>query len=206
MTKILLTRHGHVEGIAPERFRGRQQLALTERGRAEVQVLARRIAGGWKPQHLYTSPLQRCVDTGTAIARTCGIAAGKPRNDLNDIDYGDWQFKPYENAKADDPALFAAWFATPQLVRFPGGESLQDLAARVADALRFVLAHHGNDTIVIVGHDSVNRALLAQLMDLPLSSYWRIEQSPCCLNEIDVEDGKICVRRINETHHLQDAA
>jgi phosphoserine phosphatase len=206
MTKILLTRHGHVEGIAPERFRGRQQLALTERGRAEVQALARRIAGGWKPQHIYTSPLQRCVDTGTAIARTCGIAAGKPRSDLNDIDYGHWQFKSHENAKADDPALFAAWFATPQLVRFPSGESLQDLAARVADALRFVLAHHGNDTIVIVGHDSVNRALLAQLMDLPLSSYWRIEQSPCCLNEIDFEDGKICVRRINETHHLQDAA
>ena len=119
MTKILLTRHGHVEGIAPERFRGRQQLALTERGRAEVQVLARRIAGGWKPQHLYTSPLQRCVDTGTAIARTCGIAAGKPRSDLNDIDYGDWQFKPYENAKADDPALFAAWFRRRSWCAFP---------------------------------------------------------------------------------------
>jgi len=40
MTKILLTRHGHVEGITPERFRGRQQLALTERGRAEARALA----------------------------------------------------------------------------------------------------------------------------------------------------------------------
>ena len=67
-------------------------------------------------------------------------------------------------------ALFAAWFETPQLVRFPGGESLQDLAARVADALRFVLTRHTDGTIVIVGHDSVNRALLLQLLDLPLAA------------------------------------
>jgi phosphoserine phosphatase len=206
MTKILLTRHGHVEGIKPERFRGRQPLALTAQGRAEAEALARRIAGTWKPQRIYTSPLERCVKTGAAIARACGLAAGEARDDLNDIDYGRWQFKTFQDAKADNPALFAAWFETPHLVRFPGGESLQDLAARVADALRFVLAHHATDTIVIVGHDSVNRALLLQLIDLPLSAYWRIEQSPCCLNEIDVDDGRVFVRRINETRHLEEPA
>ena len=206
MTKTLLTRHGHVEGITPERFRGRQPLALTEQGRAEAQALGRRIACAWKPERIYTSPLERCVKTGAAIARACGLAAGEARDDLNDIDYGRWQFKTFADAKADDPALFTAWFATPQLVRFPGGELLQDLAARVANALRFVLARHANDTIVIVGHDSVNRVLLLQLLDLPLSAYWRLEQSPCCLNEIDVEGGKVCVRRINETRHLEEAA
>jgi broad specificity phosphatase PhoE len=76
----------------------------------------------------------------------------------------------------------------------------------VANALRFVLARRARGTIVIVGHDSVNRALLLQLLDLPLSAYWRFEQSPCCLNEIDVEHGKVYVRRINETRHLEEAA
>jgi phosphoserine phosphatase len=155
--------------------------------------------------HVYTSRLQRCIDTGAAIARACQLAAGDAHSDLNDIDYGRWQFRTHEDAKADDTALFAACFATPQLVRFPGGESLQDLAARGADALHFMLARHADDTIVIVGHDSVNRALLLQLIELPLSAYWRFEQSPCCLNEIDIGNGKACVRRINETAHLQDA-
>ena len=76
----------------------------------------------------------------------------------------------------------------------------------MADALRFVLSRHTDGTIVLVGHDSVNRALLLQLLDMPLSSYWRLEQSPCCLNEIDIEDGKVYVRRINETRHLDEAA
>ena len=83
-------------------------------------------------------------------------------------------------------------------MRFPGGESLQDLAARVADALRFVLARHAHGTIVIVGHDSVNRVLLLQFLGLPLASYWCIEQGPCCVNEIDIENGLSRVLRLNE--------
>jgi broad specificity phosphatase PhoE len=201
MTKILLTRHGHVDGIKPERFRGRQPLDLTARGRAQAAAIAQRIAGGFRPSHIYTSPMGRSVETATAIAKACGITA-KTCDDLNDIDYGAWQFKTFSEAKALDPALFAAWFATPQLVRFPNGESLQDLAARTANALRMVLARHPGATVVLVGHDSVNRVLLLELLDLPLSAYWRLAQDPCCLNEIDIGDGKICIRRINETAHL----
>ena len=118
MTKILLTRHGHVEGIKPERFRGREPLDLTARGRAEAAAVAQRIAGAWRPSHIYTSPMGRCIETATAIAKACGIAA-KTCDDLNDIDYGAWQFKTFTDAKAQNPGLFAAWFATPHLVRFP---------------------------------------------------------------------------------------
>jgi len=205
MTKILLTRHGHVEGIKPARFRGREPLDLTARGRAEAEAVARRIAGAWRPSAIYTSPMGRCVATGAAIAKACGIAA-KTCDDLNDIDYGAWQFKTFVDAKAQDPELFATWFATPQLVRFPNGEALQDLAARVADAVRMVLSRHAGDTIVLVGHDSVNRMLLLHFLDLPPSAFWRIDQTPCCLDEIDVTGDKVCVRRINETRHLDAIA
>jgi len=205
MTKILLIRHGHVAVIKPERFRGRQPLDLTEQGRAEAQAIARRVSGAWQPNKIYTSPMGRCVETGAAVAKACG-APTEICGDLTDIDYGAWQFKPFDEAKSENPALFAAWFATPHLIRFPNGESLQDLAARAANALRFVLARHPDDTIVLVGHDSVNRALLTQLLDQPLSAYWRIAKSPCCLNEIDVAAGKISVQRVNETGHLEALA
>jgi broad specificity phosphatase PhoE len=202
MTKILLTRHGHVEGIKPERFRGRQPLELTALGRDQAAAVAQRIAASFQPQKIYTSPMNRCVATAAAIAAACGISA-ETCADLNDIDYGAWQFKTFADAKAADAALFAAWFATPHLVRFPGGESLQDLAARAGNVLRTVLAAHPDNTIVLVGHDSVNRALLLELLDQPLSAYWRIAQDPCCLNEIDIAGGKILVRRINETNYLE---
>jgi hypothetical protein len=50
----------------------------------------------------------------------------------------------------------------------------------------------------------VNRALLVQLVDQPLSAYWRLAQAPCCINEIDVADRRVTVVRINETQHLDD--
>ena len=205
MTKILLTRHGDVEGIKPERFRGREPLVLTARGRAQAAALAQRIAGVWQPSHIYTSPLGRCIETATAVAKACGIAA-KSCDALTDIDYGAWQFKTLAEAKALDPALFAAWFASPQSVRFPNGESLQDVAARAADAMRAVLARHAEETIVLVGHDSVNRVLLLGFLGLPLAAYWRIAQNPCCINEIDIGGGNVCIHGINATQHLDAIA
>ncbi|MGA9430825.1 MAG: histidine phosphatase family protein, partial [Xanthobacteraceae bacterium] len=154
---------------------------------------------------IYTSPLGRCVETATAIAKACGIAA-KTCDALNDIDYGAWQFKTFVEARTLDPALFAAWFATPDLVRFPNGEALQDVSARVAEVVRMVLARHAEETIVLVGHDSVNRVLLLGFLDLPLSAYWRIAQEPCCINEIVIGGGRVCVRGINATQHLDAVA
>jgi len=174
MTKIILTRHGHVEGIKPERFRGREPLQLTTRGTAEAAALAQRIGARWRPSRIYTSPMGRCVATAAAIARATGIAA-KTCEDLNDIDYGAWQFKTFAQAKAQD-------------------------------ALRMVLARHPRETVVLVGHDSVNRALLLELLDQPLSAYWRLAQEPCCINEIDVNESAVRVRSINATQHLEAVA
>lgn len=87
-------------------------------------------------------------------------------------------------------------------MRFPGGESLQDLLARTADGLRTVLARHPAGTVVMVGHDSVNRALLLQLLDQPLAAYWKLAQDPCCLNEVLIDGDKVEILRINDTSHL----
>ena len=57
MTKLILTRHGHVEGIAPERFRGRMELALTEEGREDARRTAAFIARTWTPAAVYALSL-----------------------------------------------------------------------------------------------------------------------------------------------------
>jgi phosphoserine phosphatase len=202
VTKILLIRHGHVEGIRPERFRGRADLPLTDRGATEAQAVARHVASAWRPIAVYTSPMRRCIDTGGAIAKACAVDI-QIIDDLNDLDYGTWQSRSYAEVKEADPQLYASWFATPHLVLFPNGESLQDLVARSADALRFVLDRHPDDTVVLVGHDSVNRALLLQLLDQPLSAYWRVAQDPCCVNEVDIIDRHVLVRHLNATAHLE---
>ncbi len=201
MTKILLTRHGHVDGIKPKRFRGRAELALTELGVRQVRALAARVSTSWKPAAVYTSAMGRCVVTGAAVGEACGVGSSVLEG-LTDLDYGQWQMRVQDEVEAEQPELFRLWHTAPHHMRFPGGESLQDLVARTTDALRTVLARHAGQTVVMVGHDSVNRALLLQLLDQPLAAYWKLAQDPCCLNEIDVNGGKVEILRINDTATL----
>ncbi len=205
MTRIILTRHGHIDGISPLRFRGQTELPLTERGRSQVAATATRIAAGWQPRMVYTSPMGRCVATGQAIANACGV----PREvlpELIDFNYGAWQWRTVDDVRAAWPELLAAWYATPHLVRFPDGDALQDLVARTADAIRLVLARHPDDTVVMVGHETVNRAILLQLLDQPLSAYWRFAQEPCTINEIEIAGGNVRVRCVNDVSHLSGIA
>jgi len=203
MTRILMVRHGHVDGIDPSRFRGRRELPLTERGQRQAAATAAWIAASAKVAAVWSSPVQRCVATGRAIAEATGAPA-RVVEALNDLDYGDWTWLTHDAAHAADPDLYARWYSAPASVRFPGGESLQDLVLRAGDALRLAAAEGVGDgrVLVLVTHDSVARAVLMQALDQPLSAYRRIEISPCGLTEIDVTGGQTEVLGVNATGHL----
>ena len=56
--------------------------------------------------------------------------------------------RTHDEVKGEAPDVFRVWHSAPHLVRFPGGESLQDLVARTSDALRMVLSRHPGQTVV----------------------------------------------------------
>ena len=201
MTKLILVRHGHVEGISPERFRGRAELPLTETGRREAEAAAKRIAASWRPAAIYTSPMGRCVETGAAIGRAVGLTPSAVR-DLNDIHYGDWQGLTRDEAHARWPAEVDLWYAHPDWAVIPNGENLQLVLARAVSGLRDIVRRHPEDPAVLVAHDSVNRLLLLHALELPLSRYWHIKQSPCCINELDFGPDRFVIHSINRTGHL----
>ena len=116
MTKILLTRHGHVDGINPKRFRGRAELPLTELGLKQAERLGARIAKQWKPVAIYTSGLQRCVVTAGKIAVASGTSAAV-LDGLMDLDYGDWQGRVQDEVRQESADLFKLWHTAPQIGR-----------------------------------------------------------------------------------------
>lgn len=202
MAKLILVRHGHVEGIEPERFRGRMDVPLTAEGRRQAAAAADSIASRWHPVIVYTSPLRRCVETGQEIANACRSEA-EVLDDLNDLNYGAWEWRLHSEVRAEWPGLFDRWLAAPHLVRFPDGESLQDLIARTANIVRTVLERHPGETVVLVGHDSGIRAMLLQLLDQPVSAYWRLSPEPGAISEVEVLGHGARVLSVNETHHLR---
>ena len=201
MTRIVLVRHGHVDWIAPERFRGRAERAMSDLGRRQARALANYVAKTWRLDAIYTSPLGRCRDTSAAIAAPFRL---EPRvaDALCDIDYGEWQGLTREQAKERWPDEIELWFRAPHLAAIPGGETLPVLLSRAAVALRKILRVHNSGTVVLVGHDSVNRVLLLFTLELPLSKYWHLRQDPCGLNELFFENDTFVIRSINQIQHL----
>jgi broad specificity phosphatase PhoE len=201
MTRLRLVRHGHVEGMEPERFRGRRDVDLSAPGARQAQATAQRLAQGRPPAAIYSSPLRRCRQTAAAIGAACGGLATTVLEDLNDLDYGDWEWHTHEEVRERWPELFECWFAAPQLVRFPEGESLEDLVARMGNVLRRLREAHAEETVVVVGHSSGNRALLLQTLDLPLAAYWRLAQDPCSVSDIELQRRTATLRRFNEIYY-----
>jgi phosphoserine phosphatase len=200
-TTVLLVRHGHVPGIEPATFRGRSEIELTERGTHEARNTAQWIAQRWRPTIVYTSPRRRCIDTGNWIARRCNVLS-QVLAPLDDLDYGAWQSRTHDAIEREFPEKYHRWRSAPHLIRFPVGESLQELLTRAADALRWAEERHRGQTIVMVAHDSFNRALLMHVLGTPLSSYWTIAQAPCAINELAITGDRAVVVSANQTSHL----
>jgi broad specificity phosphatase PhoE len=198
--KLILVRHGHVPGIDPPRFRGQHEVPLTDIGQRQARLTGAAIAARWSVDAIYTSPIGRCVETGAAIAAATGAPA-EVLPALANFNYGDWVWRTHDEVRAETPGLYALWLSQPWRVQIPGGDSLQALVLRAADALRTMAAAHPAGTVVAVAHDTTNRAVLMQCLGMPLDSYWRIDQSPCCINEIDL-GAEIRVRMVNATDHL----
>ena len=198
---LVLIRHGHVEGIHPERFRGRIDLALTELGQKQAGITARFVASQWPATSIYASPLARCVNTAKAI----GDAQGLPLQELPeliDIDYGKWQGRVRDEVKESEPELFRAWMEQPHLTTIEGAETLQDVQARLARALDHMRRENLGNTVIAVGHDSTNRVFLIMALGLSLASYWHLQQDPCAINVLRFGADGFRVVALNETAHL----
>lgn len=198
---LILVRHGHVEGIHPERFRGRIDLPLTALGRAQAAATAQFITSTWPAAAIYHSPLERCRDTATAIGQALAIHP-QPLPQLIDIDYGKWQGRTRDEVKASEPERFMAWMEQPQFTVIDGAETLQDVQARLARALDHMRRTHPAGTVIAVGHDSTNRVFLTLGLDLPLSRYWHLQQDPCAINVLRFDEHGCRVIAVNQTSHL----
>lgn len=204
MTRIVLVRHGQTGwniGAGGVRFRGRTDLALDETGLAQAQALAERLSD-FPIAAIYSSPLQRAVQTAKPIAERLGISI-QPISGFIDINYGDWQGKTPEEVAEDHPDVYRMWLDKPHLVEFPNGESLAKVRIRTVAALEELIARHKDQTILLMAHQVVNKVLICAMLGLDNSHFWRIRQDNGCINIFEYQEEMSTAVLINDTCHLQ---
>jgi phosphoserine phosphatase len=207
MTQIILARHGNTPWNKDKIFRGSRDIPLDDTGREEALAL-----GEWLKDETihaaYTSPLSRSRDTAGAIARHQRIGVTDLAG-LADLSYGDWEGMPLTEVKLKYADLYRQWETAPHTVTFPKGESLEVLRNRALAAVEAVVQRHPNQTVLLVGHRAVNKVIIAALIGLDNSHFWRIAQDTTCINRFHLAEhspprGKVWnIVSINDTCHLR---
>jgi broad specificity phosphatase PhoE len=210
-TRIILIRHGQTAWNAPsravcgagagaERFRGRTDLPLDETGQAQSRAVAERLKD--EPlAALYASPLLRARQTIAPLAGALGLPV-QPHDGLIDIDYGRFQGLTHAEAAKAFPETYALWRTAPGRVRFPEGECLADVQARLLALLDEVVARHPGQTIALVGHQMVNKVLACTLLGLDLDRIGQVQQDTAGLDVFEQADGAWHILCLNDTCHL----
>jgi len=202
MTQILLVRHGQTEWNRVERFRGHFDVPLNETGLAQAAATGRRIAAEWHPIAVYASPLSRAVKTAEAIAQHFALPV-QAEPGLIDIDYGDWQGLTPDEARERWPEIVEAWYHAPQRADIPSGETLKQVCTRGLATVRALAARHPDQTIVLVGHTVINRAILLGIMGLGVDRFWHIRQDTCAINDFETDGDDFVLVSLNDTCHLR---
>ena len=203
-TSLFLVRHGQTawnEGAGQARYRGQMDVPLDQVGHAQARALAVRLAG--EPiAGIYASPLQRAVQTAQPVAEQHGLAV-VPHPGLLDMNLGEWQGLTHAEATDRYPEIDRRWREAPHTVTLPGGESLADVLKRNQAAVKELVAAHAGETIMLVGHQVVNKVLICWLLGLDNSHYWQVTQDNACLNIFVHADNMFRVVRLNDICHLR---
>ena len=187
---VAFVRHGESEWVAEGRFQGQGDSPLSELGRRQALLTARRIARrnrrpplplpAGAPQAIVHSPLARATETATLIGRAVNGGRGDdaiaapvpllPEPGFLEIGQGEWEGLPGAEVVARWGEQLEAWRRDPLEAWAPGGESIPDVDVRVRIALRRLLGSLATDAPAPV----VGRSQVLGYGDLPADEPWSI--------------------------------
>lgn len=194
-TRLVLVRHGEPSEEVRGRCYGRMEIGLSPRGRAQAAE-ASALLGDVPVAALYSSPQARARETAAAFAAPRGLPIVVDER-LREIDFGELEGLTWDEARARHPEVYEAWMSRPTSVTFPGGESWTILRARSLAAQRDIVARHPGETVVVVAHGGVHRALVADALGLADEHVFKVDQSYGCVSVVDHHDGGQWVRLLN---------
>lgn len=195
MTILFLIRHASTETAGKLLTGQTRGIHLNDRGREEALRLAERVRGV-KIRAVYSSPLERCRETATPLARALGLPVSARRR-LLEVDYGDWTGRSIASARRSK--LWRVVQHAPSRMRFPGGESLLEVQARAVAEVEAIGAAHPKDAVAIVTHADVVRLLLAHYAGMHLDDLQRLLVDPASVSVVALAEGPARIVKVNDT-------
>ena len=174
---LYLTRHGQTDWNVQRRICGITDIGLTEKGRDQALRTAHTLADK-NIGIIISSPLKRATETSEIIGKGIG-AKIIIDNRLTEQNYG-----IYEGVDHKDEAFLRnkRQFA----YKYPGGESMMQVAARVYPLIEEIKADHRDRNVLIVTHGGICRVIHSYFCDMTNEEYFNYVHGNCAVGEYPI--------------------
>lgn len=194
-TKLCVTRHGETDWNITGILQGWIDVPLNDNGRRQSHELARMLAGCGLTR-VCTSPLQRASETADIIALVLGLPPPMAYEGLKERGFGLIQGMPKSELLITHPGLHQEIVRRNPACEFDAGESTDQFADRVMDALHRIPADFPGQRILVITHGWVMDVITRDIRNLPRTavldmkrkngeSLWLTVDRARCLAESD---------------------
>ncbi len=202
--RIILIRHGETEWNRLHRFQGRSDIPLNSKGKKQAAALALALEQETIAA-IYSSPLQRAVDTASQISKYHPSTPLIKEPGLIEMNLGDFEGMEAQKWAAQHLEFRKAWEKNPADLAMPGGESLKEVQQRAIDTQERVSKPYESDsTLLICSHNFVIVSLLCFASNIPLDQFREMRQDNAALNVVYKDGTDYQVAIINERQHLKE--
>jgi probable phosphoglycerate mutase len=201
MSIVLLIRHattdyvknGVLAGLTPG-------IHLNAEGQRQADDLAKRLAG-LSLHAIYSSPVDRAVDTAKAIA-ICQKLDVAIRERLGEADCGDWTGKPIK--ELDKTETWKMIQTKPVGVKLGGnGESIDQVQRRMVAEIDELVRRHPDQIIAVVSHADPIKSVLAHYLRMDLNDFQRLALSPASVSALVFDKENVRLVRMNDNGKLE---
>jgi broad specificity phosphatase PhoE len=198
VARIILARHGETDWNKERRIQGgSSNPPLNERGREQAKSLALRLRQD-KIQAIYSSPLQRSLDTAKAIAHYHQLKV-ETEPSLREIEAGELEGVTLTELGKRFSELLTLNTPDGALPKAPGGESLPEVQQRGWDTIQRLAQKHPDGAVVLVSHYFVILSIICSVLGLPLSQMHRLRLNTGSISIINLDGQEARLELFNDT-------
>jgi broad specificity phosphatase PhoE len=198
--RVYIVRHGETEWNAQGRIQGHTDISLSEKGLEQARTVARRLVEVTFDV-AYSSDLSRTRETAQIILGERNITLHATPQ-LREYNKGIFEGLTVHEYSLRYPELYRASLVNDPDFAPPGGETIRQTTARMAQFVAQFRKRHLDDTALIVGHGGSLRSLIVALLSLPLEANWKFVMRNCALSIIYTYPDNAVLHLYNDTSHL----
>ena len=194
-TRLYLIRHGETEENRRGILVGSTDVPLAETGREQAIALGK-LARGLAVDAVYSSPLQRAVETALlAFGKDARIVTDSR---LRELHFGEWEGLPFAEIAGRYPEVWSRWLQDWENTPIPGADDFAEFARRLLGCCDEILQAHEGGSVAVVSHGGCLRAVFAHYFSgAPGAGYWQFKVENATLNEIEFAGGLPILKRFN---------